>query len=406
MGGILKLRKLQFGKEVTAGTGVLPTALYRGTGSIKNKTEVVHPPENVGYLSPVNRGYIPKISGGVDLDDVEATFEQLPYLLEMGVKKIGGGVKDGAGSGYVYAYTLPTTAENTIQTMSVEGGDNQEMVKGTYAFAEEITISGKSGEGVKMSASLVMRQALPNKLTASTLAFVAASKKITDSANGLAGFTTGMRITVSGTTSNDGTYTVATGGVAGEIVVSETLVNESAGTAFTVAQTFTAVALATVEEILFQKGKLYIDAVGGTLGATQKSSTFMDFELKITTGWKARFTGDGSLYFTRAAAGVPQAMLDVTFEHDGSAVSEKDAWLAKTPRKIRIGVDGNALATAGTSYSTKKLMVDIAGMWDSFDTLDEVDGNDVVKGTFAGAYDATASLFCTVTVVNELSALV
>ena len=71
-----------------------------------------------------------------------------------------------------------------------------------------------------------------------TIAFVAATKKITDSGNGLAGFTTGMKIYVSGasTPSNNGTFTVATGGVAGEIVVAETLVDESAKASVTIDQ--------------------------------------------------------------------------------------------------------------------------------------------------------------------------
>ena len=72
----------------------------------------------------------------------------------------------------------------------------------------------------------------------STIAFVASTKKITDSANGLIGFTTGMKIFVSGARNpaNNGTFTVVTGGVAGEIVVSESLVDESAGASITIDQ--------------------------------------------------------------------------------------------------------------------------------------------------------------------------
>lgn len=65
----------------------------------------------------------------------------------------------------------------------------------------------------------------------STIAFVAATHKITDTANGLAVFNTGDIILVQGSTLNDGTYTVATGGVAGEIVVTEDLVEEALGDA-------------------------------------------------------------------------------------------------------------------------------------------------------------------------------
>ena len=72
----------------------------------------------------------------------------------------------------------------------------------------------------------------------STIAFVASTKKITDSANGLIGFTTGMKIFVSGARNpaNNGTFTVVTGGVAGEIVVSESLVDELAGASITIDQ--------------------------------------------------------------------------------------------------------------------------------------------------------------------------
>ena len=70
--------------------------------------------------------------------------------------------------------------------------------------------------------------------TATTIAFVNATKKITDSALGLEAFATGAKITVSGSTSNDGTYTVATGGVAAEIVTSEALSDEAAGDTVTI----------------------------------------------------------------------------------------------------------------------------------------------------------------------------
>ncbi len=70
--------------------------------------------------------------------------------------------------------------------------------------------------------------------TATTIAFVNATKKITDSALGLEAFATSDKITVSGSTSNDGTYTIATGGVAAEIVTSEALSDEAAGDTVTI----------------------------------------------------------------------------------------------------------------------------------------------------------------------------
>jgi hypothetical protein len=71
-------------------------------------------------------------------------------------------------------------------------------------------------------------------VTGTTIAFVSATKKITDSGSGLANFKTSDTICVIGSTSNDGFYTVATGGVAGEIVTVEALVDEAAGATVTI----------------------------------------------------------------------------------------------------------------------------------------------------------------------------
>ena len=51
MTGIKKLRKLQLGRETTAGTAVNATDLWRGIGTIEDQTEVMFPEEDIGYLS-------------------------------------------------------------------------------------------------------------------------------------------------------------------------------------------------------------------------------------------------------------------------------------------------------------------------------------------------------------------
>ena len=75
-------------------------------------------------------------------------------------------------------------------------------------------------------------------LTAATIAFVNATSKITDSGNGLAMFKTGKTIVVSGAgeAGNNGVFTIATGNVAGEIVVNEALTDEVAGATVSIAK--------------------------------------------------------------------------------------------------------------------------------------------------------------------------
>jgi hypothetical protein len=66
------------------------------------------------------------------------------------------------------------------------------------------------------------------------IAFDSAAKKITDTSKGLQRFATDDIIQVSGSTGNDGLYTVATGAVAAEIVTSEALTDEAAGDEITI----------------------------------------------------------------------------------------------------------------------------------------------------------------------------
>jgi len=70
--------------------------------------------------------------------------------------------------------------------------------------------------------------------SAATIAFAASTRSITDTANGLAVAETNDLIHITGSTYNDGIYTVETGGVAGTIVVKENLTTEALGDTVTI----------------------------------------------------------------------------------------------------------------------------------------------------------------------------
>jgi hypothetical protein len=70
--------------------------------------------------------------------------------------------------------------------------------------------------------------------TAATISFAAGTKTIADTKNGLRRFQDNAKIRITGSASNNGDYTVATGGVAASIVTSEALVNEVAGSSVTI----------------------------------------------------------------------------------------------------------------------------------------------------------------------------
>jgi hypothetical protein len=332
MAGIKALRRLQIGLESTAGTAVAATAVWRGVGMGKDTLEVVHPEEDVGILGGLDRAYIPKVEAEITLDETPATFEQIGYILESGILKIAAPTADGAGSGKIYTYTWPTTAQNTPRTYTIEFGDDQQEEEAAYCHVAEFTLSGKAGEALNMTATLKGRQVAASTFTGS-------------------------------------------------------------------------LSLPTVEEILFSKGKLYIDAVSTFPATTQKSNTFLEMELKVTTGFVPVYTGDGQLYFSFVKNVMPEIGLDITFEHDATAVAEKAAWRAGTARSLRILFEGATLSSAGTTYSKKTLAIDLVGKWETFDAIGDNDGNDIVKGTMKCRYNATAASAGRIIVVNELAAL-
>jgi hypothetical protein len=169
--------------------------------------------------------------------------------------------------------------------------------------------------------------------------------------------------------------------------------------------TFTgALSAPTVEELLTSKGKLYIDAVGGTIGTTQVTNTLLSGTLNVMTGWKPVWTADGNLYFSFAKNTQPEITLDLTYEHNTSAETEYSAFVAGTPRQMQLSFVGSALTSAGT-FTTKILSINLAGTYETWDAFGDQDGNNTVSCTFRAAYDSTAALFANIAVVNEVATI-
>ena len=319
-------------REANAGTAVASTTIWRGLGVLDDKREIKFPDENVGIIGGTDRSYVSQLAGAISFESVEATFEQLPHILEAGVKLVGTGVADGAGSGKIYAYPFPTTALNTIKTYTIEGGDNQQAEEMEYAFVDSFKLSGNPGEALMMDAQWIGRQVINTTFTG-------------------------------------------------------------------------AISIPTVEEILFTKSKLYIDAVGGTLGTTLVSDTLLGFEFSVKTGIIPKLTANGQLYFGVHQFTMPEILLKLTYEHNASAVTEKTAWRNQTPRQLRLAIEGSALGTPGTTYTYKTLRIDLAGKYEKFDPLGEQNGNDVLACTLRARYNSTAALFAALTICNELASI-
>jgi len=128
--------------------------------------------------------------------------------------------------------------------------------------------------------------------TASTISFANSGSVISDSAWGLKRYQTNDLIQVSGSTNNDGRYTVSTGNVAAQIVTSEALTDESASASITITN-ITDLDDDALLEVIVEDVSRWIDDVTGRrfysasetryYTATQTANVFVDDLLSVTT---------------------------------------------------------------------------------------------------------------------------
>jgi hypothetical protein len=333
--GIKAWRQIQMSRETTQGTATTDFTVWRGIGVPEDVRESVFPEEDIGIFGGVDRQYFPKLASALEMEEIEATYEQLPHILDAGIKNA---TPAADGSGYVRTYTFPIQSSDAVestdlQTYSFKGGDNNEVEKFGFGFVTDFVLSGNAGEAWKNSATWAGRE----------------------------------------------------------------LGSDSDG--------FVTVTIPAVEEMLFSKSSLYLDASSDTIGTTVVSNTLTNATLTIKTGWQAVHTASGRIDFSFIKQVQPEIKLDVTFEHNATATTEKANWRNGVARLLQIKCVGSALASAGATYTYNTMLINLAGKWDTFEKIDELDGNDVVTGHFIAKYNSTSALFASLVVVNELAAM-
>ena len=122
----------------------------------------------------------------------------------------------------------------------------------------------------------------------------------------------------------------------------------------------------------------------------------------MTTGWVELPAKDGRLDFSAIKRVDDEITLDVAFEHNNSAETEKANFRNQVERAIRLEFDGTTLTSAGT-YTTKTLIIDLWGKWRTFATegMEEQDGDNIVRGTFRAAWSPTAQNKARYIIVNN-----
>jgi hypothetical protein len=167
-------------------------------------------------------------------------------------------------------------------------------------------------------------------------------------------------------------------------------------------------AVRDVEEILFTKGKLYIDhdTFTGGVATTQATATWLEFNMDVNTGWQPVTTADGALYFTYIKNIGPEITLDLVLEHNATSLAEvKDTWKTQEGKIIRMTFEGSAFTTTGTSFTNHTLRIDLAGKFEKVEKIGERSGNDVLEATFKGAFSEGADKYATILAVVQGSAI-
>lgn len=173
--------------------------------------------------------------------------------------------------------------------------------------------------------------------------------------------------------------------------------------------------LSSVNDLIFAGSRLYLDAVGGTIGTTLVTNQFLGFEITYEAMWVPKFTGEGApdtpvwsfaVFVDKKITG------KLTLEHDAAADGNtglKALWRSNTPRLMRIDVLGQTYATPGTGTlftgGRRGVRQDLPIRVTKIPPLEDLEGNDTVTIEFESRYNGTFGSAGSITVCNETSAL-
>lgn len=164
--------KVQYGKETisTHGTAVAATKILLGqVPAINSDRKPEFPVENVGIRADAVRAVIHQYLYNNTLSTEHGYFQQLPMLFGCGLK---GGVTASevtpAQGDYLWTFTPSLTASNTIDSLTIELGDDVQAFETEYAMFERIRIGGQVAQGMEASPVAVEADFFGRQLTPTT----------------------------------------------------------------------------------------------------------------------------------------------------------------------------------------------------------------------------------------------
>jgi len=165
--GIKALRKIQIGRETVAGTAVPATARLIGTATIEKELKVNRPEDReTGKLSSFEFSSPVGVNVKVGLEG-EAYFEQLLYVLGMSLKGVIAGT--GGASPYTWTYEGSLLASSSVNTSTLEYGDDVQAFQVPFVFGKSLELSGTIDEAVKFKMDGAAADVTPQTFTGAIL---------------------------------------------------------------------------------------------------------------------------------------------------------------------------------------------------------------------------------------------
>ena len=160
--GLRALRRIQFGKESTAGTAVAATEFVVGKLGQKLEQELYMPDDlETGRLASFERSEVIARESVLPFES-DANYEQIAMFLDMAVR---GGVSATGADPHLWVFEPVYNASNAPGSYTVEYGDNVHQFETSYVSCRQLEFSGQVGDVVKINADLFGRDTISSSFT-------------------------------------------------------------------------------------------------------------------------------------------------------------------------------------------------------------------------------------------------
>jgi hypothetical protein len=333
--GRKELRSIRIKKEAVPGTLVAPRFLWRGNGDmLEDMREVVQVEEQIGVFGGSDRTYISKLAGGLSLAETEMTFEQpmdLFYMAGLGTTSTapyqGTVLGGGTFRSVLQEAVVPTQQTFPLASYTIEAGDNVESEVMPYALATSVSITGAGGEPLMISGEL-----------------------------------TGRYVDI---TNAQGTFSAI-------------------GT------------IPSVETILASNGTVWMMDLPSGQGTGQVvAGNVLAFEMEVESRYTWKYPVDsGTIYPHVAVFTGIDISGQLTFEHQisgtqggaGSA-GQKIKWRNEIPQMLQMRFAGGTILSGTAGYVNKVFEFVLPIKFESFDPLDDMDGNNIYVASWTSRYN-------------------